>query len=124
MPIIDETKSKLQITSPYFVPGVQGCEKLSHLSEKGVHVDVLTNSLAATDVAAVHAGYARYRKSLLKSGVNLYELRSLFDNEKMTLRGSGQASLHTKAFCRDDELAFIGSLNFDPRSASLNTEMG
>jgi putative cardiolipin synthase len=124
MPLMDATRSKLQITSPYFVPGQQGCQRLSTLAERGVDVQILTNSLAATDVAAVHAGYARYRKSLLSDGVRLFELRSLFDKEKLSLRGSGQASLHTKAFARDDELAFIGSLNFDPRSASLNTEMG
>lgn len=124
LPMMDETKQKLQITSPYFVPGQQGCKRLTDLANRGVDVQVLTNSLAATDVAAVHAGYARYRKNLLKSGLRLFELRSLFDKEKMSLRGSSQASLHTKAFARDDEFAFIGSLNFDPRSASLNTEMG
>ncbi len=36
---------------------------------------VLTNSLAATDVVAVHAGYAKRRKALLKAGVILYEMQ-------------------------------------------------
>lgn len=94
------------------------------LAERGVSVAILTNSLAATDVAAVHAGYARYRKPLLLGGVNLHELRSQADQGSFTLRGSGQASLHTKAFTRDGKTGYIGSLNFDPRSASLNTEMG
>ena len=124
LPVIEDAQNKLQITSPYFVPGKQGSKRISEIAKRGVDIQILTNSLAATDVAAVHAGYARYRKPLLRSGVKLFELRSLFDNEKMSLRGSGQASLHTKAFARDNETAFIGSLNFDPRSASLNTEMG
>lgn len=94
------------------------------LAERGVSVAILTNSLAATDVAAVHAGYARYRKPLLLGCVNLHELRSQADQGSFTLRGSGQASLHTKAFTRDGKTGYIGSLNFDPRSASLNTEMG
>ena len=41
-----------------------------------------------------------------------------------TLLGSSSASLHTKAFLIDNEMGFVGSFNFDPRSANLNTEMG
>ncbi len=125
LPLMEETKHKLKITSPYFIPGQKGVETLSRLSASGVSVSVLTNSLAATDVAAVHAGYSRYRRPLLVNGIKLHELRLLADDHKsFSLRGSGQASLHTKAFTRDGETGFIGSLNFDPRSMSLNTEMG
>ena len=126
LPIMAETTRELRITSPYFIPGLKGVETLSRLSVDGISVSVLTNSLAATDVAAVHAGYSRYRRPLLMNGVKLHELRSQADdnNKGFTLRGSGQASLHTKAFTRDEEIGFIGSLNFDPRSMSLNTEMG
>ncbi|MES5096977.1 phospholipase D family protein [Agrobacterium sp. BA1120] len=125
LPVMEETEKKLSITSPYFIPGLKGVETLSRLSAEGVKVSVLTNSLAATDVAAVHAGYSRYRRPLLINGIKIHELRSLADHHKsFSLRGSGQASLHTKAFTRDGEIGFIGSLNFDPRSMSLNTEMG
>lgn len=125
LPVLEEAKQKLKITSPYFIPGQKGVEIFSRLSASGVSISVLTNSLAATDVAAVHAGYARYRRPLLMNGVRIHELRSLADQHKtFSLRGSGQASLHTKAFTRDSEIGFIGSLNFDPRSMSLNTEMG
>jgi cardiolipin synthase C len=88
-----------------------------------VRVSVLTNSLAATDVLAVHGGYARYRRRLLRAGVELHELKRGGQQGK-SLFGSGGASLHTKAFAVDDELAFVGSFNIDPRSAYLNTEMG
>ncbi len=125
LPIMEEAKKKLRITSPYFIPGQKGVETFSRLCADGVSVCILTNSLAATDVAAVHAGYSRYRKPLLVNNVKIHELRSLADQHKsFSLRGSGQASLHTKAFTRDGEIGFIGSLNFDPRSMSLNTEMG
>ncbi len=125
LPIMEDAKRQLKITSPYFIPGQKGVETLSRLSAEGVSVNVLTNSLAATDVAAVHAGYSRYRRPLLVNNVKIHELRSLADQHKsFSLRGSGQASLHTKAFTRDGEIGFIGSLNFDPRSISLNTEMG
>jgi putative cardiolipin synthase len=85
---------------------------------------VLTNSLAATDVAAVHGAYARYREPLLAGGVKLYELRPQIIPEDMSLFGSSGASLHTKAFTADGRCGFIGSMNFDPRSVSLNSEMG
>ena len=124
LPVIASARHSVNITSPYFIPGERGVAALTKLSNAGMKVSVLTNSLAATDVAAVHAGYSRYRPALLKGGVCLYELRSVAGQGSFSLRGSGQASLHTKAFSRDGQYGFIGSLNLDPRSVSLNTEMG
>ena len=124
LPVMTGTTRAIQITSPYFIPGQRGVDALARLSDKGAKVSVLTNSLAATDVAAVHAGYARYRPALLKAGIALYELKSIADMGSFSWRGSKQASLHTKAFARDGTYGFIGSLNLDPRSVSLNTEMG
>ncbi|KAA0693380.1 phospholipase D family protein [Neorhizobium sp. P12A] len=124
LPVITGTTEFIHITSPYFIPGQRGVEALTKLTGKGVRVSVLTNSLAATDVAAVHAGYSPYRRPLLKGGIALYELKSMADVGSFSLRGSKQASLHTKAFSRDSKFGFIGSLNLDPRSVSLNTEMG
>jgi len=89
---------------------------------------VLTNSLEATDVAPVHAGYAKWRKRLLKAGIGLKELRRLSPvTEKRKRLGSfGRSglSLHAKTFAVDRSRVFVGSFNFDPRSANLNTEMG
>src|SRR3546814_7099551 len=93
-------------------------------SDLDVAVGVVTNSLAANDVPAVHAGYASYRGQLLDGGVELYELRAQGAGETHGLFGSSGASLHTKAFVIDGERGFIGSFNLDPRSAYLNTEMG
>lgn len=122
--VIGEAQKTVQITSPYFVPGKAGTQNFGSLVSKGIDVKILTNSLAATDVAAVHGGYVPYRKALLKSGVKLYELKPDGGTHLLRLFGSSRASLHTKAFLIDHKTAFIGSLNFDPRSASLNTEMG
>jgi cardiolipin synthase C len=95
---------------------------------EGVQVDVLTNAYAASDVPLVHAGYANYRIPLLEAGVNLYELKPVADPIGGRVRdlgsGSSRASLHAKSFVFDDEHVFIGTFNFDPRSALLNTEMG
>ena len=49
--------------------------QLLRMVRKGVKIAILTNSLAANDVAVVHAGYARWRKKLLRYGVELYELK-------------------------------------------------
>ena len=93
-----------------------------------MRVRVLTNSLAATDVAAVHAGYAPSRRALLEAGVQLHELRpsggALAEQHRRGLFGSSQASLHAKTFTVDARTVFVGSLNIDPRSVSLNTEIG
>ncbi|MFT3758163.1 phospholipase D family protein [Thauera sp.] len=124
LPVFEGARERLEITSPYFIPGEQGTEILAAIAAKGVSVSVLTNSLAATDVAAVHGGYARYRVPLLEAGVRLWELRPEAQDRDFSLRGSSSASLHTKAFTVDGHLGFIGSMNLDPRSTSLNTEMG
>ncbi len=124
-----QLRSDLLIISPYFIPGDTGVGALRAFVEKGVRVTVLTNSLAATDVSAVHAGYKRYRETLLAGGVRLYELKpDAIDYErakgKNRLISGSRASLHAKTFIFDRRAVFIGSLNLDPRSAQLNTEVG
>lgn len=123
-PLLAAARREIAITSPYFIPGAAGTAQLAALSARGVQITVLTNSLAATDVAAVHGGYARYRRELLRAGIRLFELRPALRRRWLSFRGATNASLHTKAFTVDGATGFIGSLNFDPRSASLNTEMG
>ncbi len=122
--LVAAARSELNIISPYFIPGEAGLVTVTDLTGRGVAISVLTNSLAATDVVAVHGAYAGYRKPLLEKGVALYELRPELNQERPSLFGSKGASLHTKAFTVDREIAFVGSFNFDPRSISLNTEMG
>lgn len=118
-----EAKRDLRIISPYFVPGDEGTRWLVGKQAQGVDVSVLTNSLAANDVMAVHGGYAPYRVPLLQGGVALFELMP-HGKQDSSLFGSSGASLHTKAFAVDGEGGFIGSFNLDPRSVNLNTEMG
>ena len=124
LPVIQSARNRLEIVSPYFIPGRRGSAILAGLVREGVDVAVLTNSLAATDVAAVHGAYANYRKRLLRKGVRLFELQPFSRQAKISVFGSKGASLHTKAFSVDDRTGFVGSFNFDPRSVSLNAEMG
>jgi putative cardiolipin synthase len=115
-------RREVLLVSPYFVPGEAGLALLEDLAQRGVAISVVTNSLAATDVVAVHGGYARYRRLLLEAGVALFELKRSGD-EPASVFGSRGASLHTKAFVVDDGPVGVGSFNLDPRSARLNTEM-
>ena len=123
-----DARDELLIVSPYFVPGKRGAQGLVDNVARGMRVAVLTNSLAATDVAAVHTGYARYRRDLLRGGVELYEMKrkpgSIEGRHQISVTGSSRASLHTKAMIIDRRWVYIGTMNIDPRSANLNTEMG
>jgi len=125
VPVLGDTEQALTIISPYFVPGKQGTHSLVELAKSGTQVKILTNSLAANDVAAVHGGYSQYRKDLLKGGVSLWELKPLpGSGNHGSFFGSSGASLHTKALAVDARALFVGSYNLDPRSTSLNCEQG
>jgi putative cardiolipin synthase len=118
----------LDLVTPYFVPGEGGTAALVELAKSGVAVRILTNSFSASDVSAVHAGYAKRREALLRGGVRLYELKPTAARDApgadMSVGSSSSSGLHAKTFAVDRERVFVGSFNFDQRSALLNTEMG
>ncbi len=131
-PELESVHSELMMISAYFVPGQPGLVYLTGRADAGVDVRLLTNALEATDVPAVHGGYAPYRKALLEHGVKLYELRRQPGDGggsgphllgSRALHGS-DSSLHSKAMIFDRQKSFIGSFNFDPRSVLWNTEVG
>jgi len=128
---IKGVKTELLVVSPYLVPGDGGMKLLENLRNHGVHVRILTNSLASTDMPIVHSGYQKYREPMLKDGIELYEVRPI--PGKPDTQGSGgslsnpsggQFALHAKVFVLDRRQVFIGSMNFDRRSLRLNTELG
>ena len=127
-PYIEQIEKELIIFSPYFVPGKSGVANLTSLAERGVRVRVLTNSLASNNHAIVHSGYSKYRKDLLREGIELYELNKKIGKqekkEKQELEGATKTGLHTKSFVFDREQVFIGSLNLDPVALYNNTEIG
>jgi cardiolipin synthase C len=126
--MLEASTARVEIVSPYFVPTRVGIDILVGLAKRGVKVRVLTNALESSDVVVVHAGYAKWRRELLENGIVLYELRRVsgdFSPEaRAKLSGGSGSSLHAKAFSVDRARVFVGSFNFDPRSADLNTEMG
>ncbi len=129
--VIGTPSSEVDIVSPYFVPGAAAVATFTALAKQGVQIRVLTNSLEATDVASVYAGYAKSRKPLLQAGVQLYEIPRLLPRAVRHFKSGGhkpsgrsKSGLHAKTFSVDQSRVFVGSFNFDPRSEKLNTEMG
>ena len=124
-PALKNATKQITVISPYFVPGKGGTDYLVDRVANGVGVRVLTNSLAANDVAMVYGGYAKARPGLLAGGVKIWELKPLPGSAaKQSMLGSSGASLHTKALASDSTRLFVGSYNLDPRSTSLNCEQG
>jgi phosphatidylserine/phosphatidylglycerophosphate/cardiolipin synthase-like enzyme len=124
--LMRSAKQELIVISAYFVPGRDGVAMMRDLVNQGVHIRILTNSLASTDSSLVHTGYSRYRAALLKLGVELSEVRPKLGQKRARFhpfRGSS-ASLHAKALVIDQKMVFIGSLNMDARSAHTNSELG
>jgi putative cardiolipin synthase len=123
--IVRAAQSEVVVATPYFVPGDNGVEFWRSIVDKGVRVVIITNSLAANNHTAVHSAYARYRKDIIRAGVELYEARANAVSE--TREGAPQPkamTMHTKAMIFDREQLFVGSLNLDPRSIEINSEMG
>jgi putative cardiolipin synthase len=126
-PHVSKIENTLELISPYFVPGDEGTEHLISLVKKGVKVRVITNSLASTDGIMAQSGYARQRYNLLKAGVELYELKPKAKSKasrSLSRSAEAKSALHAKTYIFDRREVYIGSFNFDPRSAEINTELG
>ncbi len=127
--IISEIEESFDLISAYFVPGLRGTRLFTRLARSGKKIRILTNAMDTTDVSLVHVGYSRYRRRLLQSGIKLFELKlrgGMTPEKDLQVHpiGLAGASLHAKTFAIDKSRVFIGSFNFDRRSAMLNCEMG
>ena len=123
-----QPKRSLDLVSAYLIPGQVGTALFQEFLSNGVKTRLVTNSLEANDVPIVHSAWKGYRNQLVRAGADVLELRARPgqpDTSSLTqILTSSQSSLHAKTFAVDEERIFIGSFNFDPRSAALNTEMG
>jgi putative cardiolipin synthase len=125
--IMGLAKDELLITNAYIIPGPKGITFIKNLTDNGVRVRVLTNSLSSHDVPAVNSHYEEWRDDLILAGVELYESRydAALESIIEVPPNKGEfTGLHTKAFVIDRKKVFIGSMNFDPRSFNINTEAG
>jgi putative cardiolipin synthase len=125
--LFSSAQREVNIVSPYFVPGARGMERIraAGATDANGRLRVVTNSLGAADEPLVHSGYSRYRLDMLKAGVRIYELSPSLSKQSGRLGNFGKSfgRLHAKAAVIDRRWALIGSLNLDPRSASVNTEV-
>ena len=123
---VSEVEREILIESPYFVLPNRVIERVGQLTAKGIKVRAMTNSAAGSDVIAAQAGYANTRVKLLKAGLELYELRPDTDMKRRwsVLSFKSRAAMHNKFIVFDRKSVFIGSFNLDPRSSTLNTEIG
>ncbi len=125
--ILKSAEHEILLANAYIIPDQSFIDEINHLTGKGVRVRILTNSLASHDVPAVNSHYQKWRMPIVEAGAELYELRrdpaikSRVDTPPVSSKFIG---LHTKAFVVDRHNVFIGSMNFDPRSVNINTEMG
>ena len=117
-------RSEVIVITPYFVPYESGIAFWKSLVDRGIRVLVLTNSLASNNHTAVHSGYSRHRKAIIEAGVELYEARVNAVDDPDDPDQPDILTLHTKAVIVDRQTLFGGSLNMDPRSIEINSELG
>ncbi len=128
--LVKNAKISLDIQSPYLVTSEVSQQLFREAVARGVTVRILTNSLASTDNLEAFSGYQKDRKTLLESGVKIYEFRPDAAERVKIMTGALQKELeyrpifglHAKTMVVDGEVAVIGTFNLDPRSANLNTE--
>lgn len=129
--VVRGAKESILIQSPYLIMPDGGIELFEQLINQGVQIRISTNSLASTDNIPAFGGYASQRSDLLDAGVELYEFKphpaiqeQLIENYPRIAEHAPVFAIHAKSMVIDDELAFIGTFNLDPRSTNLNTEVG
>ncbi|WP_457576572.1 phospholipase D family protein [Desulfomarina sp.] len=123
-----EAQSQILVETPYMITMPGTLELFENLHKRGVKISILTDSVASAEGDAVFAGYKQHRRSILRRGVTLYELRpDPAFRKQLFPRFSGlnkipEISLHAKTAVIDQHIVLIGSFNLDPRSTHLNTE--
>jgi putative cardiolipin synthase len=126
--LVGSAQREVLVANAYIIPDEATIAELRSLVTSGVTVRVLTNSLASHDVPAVNSHYKQWRKPLLEAGVELYEVRHDASTKPLLADTPPTVStfmgFHVKALVIDRERVFIGSMNLDPRSAAINSEMG
>jgi putative cardiolipin synthase len=78
-------------------------------------------------VVIANTAYKRYRKKLVETGIDLYELRA--DAKRNVFYSthpicSKWLCLHAKVIIYDRAKVYVGTMNLDPRSTIQNTEIG
>jgi cardiolipin synthase C len=121
-------QEELLIQNAYVIPSQPAVDFLQAKTDAGVKVRILTNSLASHDVPAVNSHYEPWRDDFIRAGVDLWEFRADPAIQQTVIDvppvQAGFSGLHSKCAVADRRYVFIGSMNLDPRSHKINTEMG
>ena len=128
--LIENAKSSVDIQTPYLITSSLSQNLFKDTVDRGVKIRIMTNSLASTDNIEAFSGYQRDRKTLLNTGVRIFEFRPDAAARIKIMTGELQEKLnykpifglHAKSMVIDGEITVIGTFNLDPRSANLNTE--
>ena len=104
-------QERLWMVTPYLVMDAPMRERLAQVCATApADVRLLVNSRQSGNNIIASADYTIHRAMAEDLGAPLWEFQ-------------GDWSMHTKSVLVDDTLSVIGSFNFDPRSAYLNTEL-
>lgn len=129
--LVSDAQQKIIIQSPYLVMSDKAISLFQSAIDRGVKVQINTNSLAATDNIQAFSGYRNQRNQLLKMGISIHEYKPSPSIKKHLIAASVLAqkrsptfAIHAKTMVIDSDTVFIGTFNFDPRSENLNTEIG
>ena len=105
--MINKAKKSIKIVTPYLIIESELMLAIKTAVKSGVQVELLVPG--KHDYKAVGYATQSYYEQLLKVGARIYEYKDRF--------------VHSKILLIDDELASVGSVNFDPRSFHLNFEV-
>lgn len=125
--IEEHVEERLLIGMAYVVESDAVQQQLSNVAGRGASISVLTNSMVSIDFPAAFSGYVDIRGTLLDLGAQVYEFAA--DASYVSPQcPDGCAGTHMGYHCKllvlDDDIAYVGSMNYDPRSIDFNTEAG
>jgi putative cardiolipin synthase len=121
--LAQEAKQQIMVESPYLVLRDDGLAVLQQVAQRGVKLQILTNSLYSTDAFYTVASLANSldRLALPKLEVWAYGGQALAGSARPS--ASPRWGVHAKRAVFDDHTVVVGTYNIDPRSANLNSEL-
>jgi cardiolipin synthase A/B len=105
--VISRARKRLWIVSPYFVPGIEIQTALFAASMRGVDVRILLPS--KPDHLMVWLASYAHADQMVAHGIKVHRYQAGF--------------LHQKIILVDDDIAGVGTVNFDYRSFNINFEI-
>lgn len=104
--LLHKSKDYVYISTPYLIVDNEMVTALSLAAKSGVDIRIVTPH--KEDKWYVHIVTRAYYKQLIEAGIKIYEYTPGF--------------IHSKTVVSDDEVAIVGSINFDYRSLYLHFE--